>query len=157
MLCDHLPLQIRKMGLLGFLRLDVWMSILESKKKGNAGNFEGDGYHLGAVFVVGPGDQVTRMGSSMSRSKSRSRSRRTSSCRAISCTQGILYEHREKSWGDNVNASQVSCVILYLLYCISLILCFKQILGEPHSSISSWNHEDQRPTFLLGTITVKQY
>jgi len=69
--------KIRKMGLLGFLRLDVWMSILESKKKGNAGNFEGDGYHLGAVFVVGPGDQ------------------------------GILYEHREKSWGDNVNASQV--------------------------------------------------
>jgi len=44
---------------------------------GTDGNLEGDGYHLGGVFVLGPGEE------------------------------GIVYEHREGSWGDNVNTTEV--------------------------------------------------
>lgn len=65
-------LQIRKMGLWGMLRVETWLNIYKSKQVtkisyflshffhqlGTAGNLEGDGYHLGGVFVLGPGEQV---------------------------------------------------------------------------------------------------
>jgi hypothetical protein len=41
------------------------------------GNLEGDGTTLGGVFVLGPGDQ------------------------------GLVYEHREGTWGDNVDPAEV--------------------------------------------------
>jgi len=69
--------KIRKMGLWGMLRIETWLNIYKSKQLGTAGNLEGDGYHLGGVFVLGPGEQ------------------------------GIVFEHREGSWGDNVNTTQV--------------------------------------------------
>ena len=64
--------QIRKMGLWGMLRVETWLNIYKSKQVtkisyflshffhqlGTAGNLEGDGYHLGGVFVLGPGEQV---------------------------------------------------------------------------------------------------
>ena len=60
------------MGLWGMLRVETWLNIYRSKQVtkisyffsnflqqlGTAGNLEGDGYHLGGVFVLGPGDQV---------------------------------------------------------------------------------------------------
>ena len=68
----------RRLGLLGFLRLDVWMNIYRydwgrvrnvqfeniawccrsQKERGSEGNFKGDGTLLGGVYVVGPGDEV---------------------------------------------------------------------------------------------------
>jgi len=69
--------KIRKMGLWGFFRVETWLNIYRSKKLGTDGNLEGDGYHLGGVFVLGPGEE------------------------------GIVYEHREGSWGDNVNTTEV--------------------------------------------------
>jgi len=65
------------MGLWGMLRVETWLNIYRSKKLGTAGNLKGDGYHLGGVFVLGPGEE------------------------------GIVYEHREGSWGDNVNTTEV--------------------------------------------------
>jgi len=52
---------------------------------GTDGNLEGDGYHLGGVFVLGPGEE------------------------------GIVYEHREGSWGDNVNTTEVSILMMTLV------------------------------------------
>ena len=46
--------QQRRLGLLGFLRLDVWRNILGSTQKGN---LAGDGTLLGGVYVLGPGEQ----------------------------------------------------------------------------------------------------
>ena len=54
------------------LRVETWLNIYKSKQVtkisyflshffhqlGTAGNLEGDGYHLGGVFVLGPGEQV---------------------------------------------------------------------------------------------------
>jgi len=68
---------MRKMLLLGFLRFDTWMNIYRSKQLGTEGNLKGDGTLLGAVYVLGPGDQ------------------------------GIVYEHREGTFGDNVNVTEV--------------------------------------------------
>jgi len=65
------------MLLLGFLRFDTYMNIYRSRQMGTEGNLKGDGTILGAVYVIGPGDQ------------------------------GILFEHREGTFGDNVNVTQV--------------------------------------------------
>mmetsp|Transcript_20734 Transcript_20734/g.42153 ORF Transcript_20734/g.42153 Transcript_20734/m.42153 type:complete len:89 (-) Transcript_20734:366-632(-) len=46
-----------------------------AKEKGVDGNLKGEGLKLGGVFVIGPGKQ------------------------------GILFEHKEKTWGDNVMTS----------------------------------------------------
>ncbi|KAK7919339.1 hypothetical protein WMY93_010623 [Mugilogobius chulae] len=67
----------RKMGLLGFLRVGVWMSGLRAFRKGFLGNVFGEGFVLGGVFVIGRGQQ------------------------------GILLEHREIEFGDKVNIKDV--------------------------------------------------
>ncbi|CAL8256234.1 unnamed protein product [Lota lota] len=70
------PLQ-RKMGGLGFFRLGVWQNFMRARRSGHQGNMIGEGFILGGVFVIGPGDQ------------------------------GILLEHREKEFGDKVNIADV--------------------------------------------------
>ncbi|KAK5851153.1 hypothetical protein PBY51_001969 [Eleginops maclovinus] len=67
----------RKMGLLAFLRVGVWMNGLRAFKRGFMGNVLGEGFVLGGVFVIGRGQQ------------------------------GILLEHREIEFGDKVNAEDV--------------------------------------------------
>ncbi|KAF3853877.1 hypothetical protein F7725_014565 [Dissostichus mawsoni] len=67
----------RKMGLLAFLRVGVWMNGLQAFKRGFMGNILGEGFVLGGVFVIGQGQQ------------------------------GILLEHREIEFGDKVNAEDV--------------------------------------------------
>uniref|UniRef100_A0A087YFN2 Peroxiredoxin-like 2A n=2 Tax=Poecilia TaxID=8080 RepID=A0A087YFN2_POEFO len=67
----------RKMGLLAFMRLGVWLSGVRAFRKGFIGNVLGEGFVLGGVFVIGRGKQ------------------------------GILLEHREKEFGDKVNISDV--------------------------------------------------
>lgn len=69
--------QKRKMTFMGFVRLGVWYNFFRARKGGYSGNLEGEGFILGGVFVVGPGNQ------------------------------GILLEHREKEFGDKVNPSSV--------------------------------------------------
>ncbi|GLD65065.1 redox-regulatory protein FAM213A-like isoform X1 [Lates japonicus] len=70
------PLQ-RKMGGLGFIRLGVWQNFMRAWRSGYQGNMNGEGFILGGVFVIGPGDQ------------------------------GILLEHREKEFGDKVDTADV--------------------------------------------------
>uniref|UniRef100_A0A4W5Q851 Peroxiredoxin-like 2A n=1 Tax=Hucho hucho TaxID=62062 RepID=A0A4W5Q851_9TELE len=67
----------RKMGLLAFLRLGVWMNGLRAFKNGFLGNVFGEGFVLGGVFVIGAGQQ------------------------------GVLLEHREMEFGDKVNILDV--------------------------------------------------
>lgn len=67
----------RRMGLLGFLRVGVWMNGLRAFKNGFMGNVFGEGYVLGGVFVIGRAQQ------------------------------GILLEHREIEFGDKVNSEDV--------------------------------------------------
>lgn len=67
----------RKMGLLGFLRVGVWMNGLRAFKNGFSGNVLGEGFVLGGVYVIGQGEQ------------------------------GILLEHREIEFGDKVNIEEV--------------------------------------------------
>uniref|UniRef100_A0A3B4X7I5 Peroxiredoxin-like 2A n=1 Tax=Seriola lalandi dorsalis TaxID=1841481 RepID=A0A3B4X7I5_SERLL len=67
----------RKMGLLAFLRVGVWMNGLRAFKTGFIGNVMGEGFVLGGVFVIGRGQQ------------------------------GILLEHREIEFGDKVNIVDV--------------------------------------------------
>ncbi|KAK9530082.1 hypothetical protein VZT92_011613 [Zoarces viviparus] len=67
----------RKMGLLAFLRVGVWMNGLRAFRKGFMGNVLGEGFVLGGVFVIGRGQQ------------------------------GILLEHREIEFGDKVNTEDV--------------------------------------------------
>ncbi|KAI3365500.1 hypothetical protein L3Q82_010590, partial [Scortum barcoo] len=47
----------RKMGLLAFLRIGVWMNGLRAFKNGFMGNVLGEGFVLGGVFVIGRGQQ----------------------------------------------------------------------------------------------------
>lgn len=70
------PLQ-RRMGALGLIRLGVWQNFIRAWRSGYQGNLNGEGFILGGVFVIGPGDQ------------------------------GILLEHREKEFGDKVNTADV--------------------------------------------------
>uniref|UniRef100_A0A3B5MAK7 Peroxiredoxin-like 2A n=1 Tax=Xiphophorus couchianus TaxID=32473 RepID=A0A3B5MAK7_9TELE len=70
------PLQ-RKMGGLGFIRLGVWQNFIRAWRSGYQGNMLGEGFILGGVFVIGPGDQ------------------------------GILLEHKEKQFGDKVDTADV--------------------------------------------------
>lgn len=67
----------RKMGLLAFLRVGVWLNGLRAFKNGFMGNVLGEGFVLGGVFVIGRGQQ------------------------------GILLEHREIEFGDKVNIEDV--------------------------------------------------
>lgn len=70
------PLQ-RRMGGLGFIRLGVWQNFVRAWRSGYQGNMNGEGFILGGVFVIGPGNQ------------------------------GILLEHREKEFGDKVDIADV--------------------------------------------------
>ncbi|KAK5623754.1 Peroxiredoxin-like 2A [Crenichthys baileyi] len=70
------PLQ-RRMGGLGFIRLGVWQNFMRAWRSGYQGNVNGEGFILGGVFVIGPGDQ------------------------------GILLEHKEKEFGDKVDTADV--------------------------------------------------
>lgn len=70
------PLQ-RRMGGLGFIRLGVWQNFIRAWRSGYQGNMNGEGFILGGVFVIGPGNQ------------------------------GILLEHREKEFGDKVDLADV--------------------------------------------------
>ncbi|KAJ0067139.1 hypothetical protein NL108_012841 [Boleophthalmus pectinirostris] len=70
------PLQ-RRMGGLGFVRLGVWQNFIRAWRSGYQGNMNGEGFILGGVFVIGPGNQ------------------------------GILLEHREKEFGDKVDIADV--------------------------------------------------
>ncbi|XP_072293364.1 peroxiredoxin-like 2A [Eucyclogobius newberryi] len=63
----------RWMFLSTFLRIGVWRSVWRAYRRGFRGNLRGEGFILGGVFVIGPGDQ------------------------------GVLLEHREKESGDKVN------------------------------------------------------
>uniref|UniRef100_A0A8D3A3J6 Peroxiredoxin-like 2A n=1 Tax=Scophthalmus maximus TaxID=52904 RepID=A0A8D3A3J6_SCOMX len=67
----------RRMGILAFLRLGVWLNGLRAFKNGFMGNVLGEGFVLGGVFVIGRGQQ------------------------------GILLEHREIEFGDKVNIIDV--------------------------------------------------
>lgn len=67
----------RKMGVLAFLRVGVWLNGLRAFQKGFKGNVFGEGFVLGGVFVIGRGQQ------------------------------GILLEHRECEFGDRVNIEEV--------------------------------------------------
>lgn len=46
------------MGLLGFLRVGVWLSSLRAFRNGFMGNILGEGFVLGGVFVIGCERQV---------------------------------------------------------------------------------------------------
>lgn len=48
----------RRMGLLAFLRVGVWLNGLRAFKNGFMGNVHGEGFILGGVFVFGRGQQV---------------------------------------------------------------------------------------------------
>lgn len=67
----------RRLFLLGFLRIQSYISGYQAYQSGTAGNMKGDGTLLGGVFVIGPGNA------------------------------GIVFEHREKYWGDYVEISDV--------------------------------------------------
>lgn len=67
----------RKLGLLAFLRVGVWMNGVRAFRNGFVGNVLGEGFVLGGVFVIGQGQQ------------------------------GILLEHREIEFGDKVNIEDV--------------------------------------------------
>lgn len=67
----------RWMGVSGILRAGVWMNGWRAYQSGFWGNVRGEGFVLGAVYVIGPGQQ------------------------------GILLEHREMEFGDKVNKTDV--------------------------------------------------
>lgn len=67
----------RRLGLLGFVRVGVWMNSLRAIRNGFFGNIYGEGFVLGGVFVIGQGQQ------------------------------GILLEHRETEFGDKVDIEHV--------------------------------------------------
>ncbi|KAF4106238.1 hypothetical protein G5714_012228 [Onychostoma macrolepis] len=67
--------QERWMGVSGILRAGVWMNGWRAYQSGYWGNVRGEGFVLGAVYVIGPGQQ------------------------------GILLEHREMEFGDKVKKS----------------------------------------------------
>lgn len=49
------------MGALGFIRLGVWQNFIRAWRSGHQGNMNGEGFILGGVFVIGPGDQVEQI------------------------------------------------------------------------------------------------
>lgn len=72
----------RRMMWSGLLRWSVISNILRTRDLGVEGNLKGEGRILGSVFVIGPG------------------------------SQGILYEHREKEFGDKANTTQLLEAVL---------------------------------------------
>ena len=54
------------MGGMGFFRLGVWQNFMRARRGGYQGNMIGEGFVLGGVFVIGPGDQVSHQFKSLS-------------------------------------------------------------------------------------------
>jgi len=73
--------QERWHGLLSLLSYDALRNIISGMIKGTPGNVKGEGRLMGAVFVIGPGNQ------------------------------GILYQHHEKIYGDEANLDDVRAAI----------------------------------------------
>ncbi|CAG8593572.1 13551_t:CDS:2 [Dentiscutata heterogama] len=69
--------QIQYGGIMSFLKPSVWFNIRQSMKTGVTGNFKGDGYVLGGLYII-------RQGSG-----------------------GVEYQYREKVWGDHAPFDQV--------------------------------------------------
>lgn len=67
----------RRMLLTGMLRWSVWSNLRRASNKGVEGNLKGDGSLLGSVFLLGPG------------------------------SQGVLYEHREREFGEHHNSTEL--------------------------------------------------
>lgn len=72
----------RTMLLSGFMRWSVLSNMIRNMKLGIDGNMKGEGRILGSVFVIGSG------------------------------SQGILYEHREKEFGDYAKTADVLAAAL---------------------------------------------
>ncbi len=51
----------RWMGVSGILRAGVWMNGWRAYQSGFWGNVRGEGFVLGAVYVIGPGQQVSEL------------------------------------------------------------------------------------------------
>lgn len=96
----------RKMGLLAFMRLGVWLSGVRAFRKGFIGNVLGEGFVLGGVFVIGRGQQVN-LNLIKNWHKMRLYRFDLSNLYFFFLLQGILLEHREKEFGDKVNISDV--------------------------------------------------
>lgn len=96
------------MGALGFIRLGVWQNFIRAWRSGYQGNMNGEGFILGGVFVIGPGDQVEQIW--WTRWQRRSQlllSVFIISWNAWLCLQGILLEHHEKEFGNKVDTADV--------------------------------------------------
>ena len=63
------------------MRVQTWSNFFRARGGGFSGNLEGEGRLLGGVFVVGPADQ------------------------------GVLFEHREKVWGDHADPKDVRAAV----------------------------------------------
>lgn len=97
------------MGAMAFIRLGVWQNFIRAWRSGHQGNMNGEGFILGGVFVIGPGDQVEQIWST--RTSNFTRSFRTPVIifilNAWLCLQGILLEHHEKEFGNKVDTADV--------------------------------------------------
>lgn len=91
--------QERWMFLSMFLRIGVWRNLWRAYRRGFRGNLRGEGFVLGGVFVIGPGDQVGSTPQNKTLLKCVP-GHFTGFCPFF---QGILLEHREKEFGDRVN------------------------------------------------------
>lgn len=90
------------MGALGFIRLGVWQNFMRAWRSGYQGNMNGEGFILGGVFVIGPGEQVASLLDT---------SVLTASAQLyfnfLLFLQGILLEHREKEFGNKVDTADI--------------------------------------------------
>lgn len=59
------------------LRIKGWTNLRRAQNAGYSGNLEGEGRLMGGLFVMGAGDQ------------------------------GVLFEYREKVWGDHADLKDV--------------------------------------------------
>ena len=62
---------------LAILRIKTWTNFLRARNSGYHGNMDGEGRLMGGLFVIGAGDQ------------------------------GVLFEYREKEWGDHADLKDV--------------------------------------------------
>lgn len=68
-------------SLSALVRPSVWKSIFRARGKGVEGNMKGEGRLLGGLFLIGPG------------------------------STGILFEYKEKEFGDHANQSDILAAI----------------------------------------------
>ena len=99
--------QIRKMGLWGMLRIETWLNIYKSKQVlGSSFTFS----FISSCSLVLL-EILKAMATILVESLSLVRASRwvspVWSLLFLTFQQGIVFEHREGSWGDNVNTTQV--------------------------------------------------